>query len=70
MTVQCQLLIEGALTSVDRAFLTVPGVGELVFINVNGSPYMFRVKRVAHFAGGAMSVSPDPCIQLSISRTA
>jgi hypothetical protein len=68
MTVQCQLLIDGSMTAVDGTFLYVPRVGELVFIDVNGSPDMFHVKHVTHFARGAMADSPDPFIQLTVSR--
>jgi hypothetical protein len=70
MGVRCQVVIGPSGSPIDCVFIAVPRIGERVFIAISGSPDMFMVEGVNHFAQGAVSNSPEASIQLRVSREA
>jgi hypothetical protein len=67
MTVTCAITIDGQAPLINT-FASLPRVGEIVFILVDGDGDMFRVERVVHFAANSVPGEPEASIQISVTR--
>jgi hypothetical protein len=67
MGLTCRVMVSSG-EEADCTFLTLPRIGEDVFIWINGHTDSFKVERVAHFARDATPDAPEPFLLLHVRR--